>query len=60
MENGDMPIVNRVEIFVDGKLIETKDFTNRIAADQYADQRYRELDRGPGSVRTNVEPVQTY
>lgn len=53
-----MPIVHRVDVFVDGKLIETKDFPNIIAASQYADKRQEELDRTHASVRTNVESVQ--
>ena len=53
-----MPIVHRVNIFVDGKLIETKDFGNRISADQYADQRQQELDRVHASVKAEVNSVE--
>ncbi len=52
-----MPIVHRVNVFVDGKLVETKDFGNRVSADQYADQRQQELDRLPASIKTEVNSV---
>jgi hypothetical protein len=57
-QNKNMPIVHRVDVFVDEKLIETKDFTNIVAASQYADRRQEELDRTQASVRTNLESVQ--
>ena len=53
-----MKIVHRVQVFVDGTLIEQKDFTNRVSADQYADKRQHELDKSGVNVRTNVESVQ--
>ena len=56
-QNRSMPIVHRVEIFIDDKLIETKDFTNIVTASQYADKRHEELDRTQANVRTNLESV---
>jgi hypothetical protein len=54
-----MAIVHRVTIFVNGVLFETKDFTNRVTADQYADKRHEELDRAYANVETKVDSLQT-
>lgn len=52
-----MANIRRVDTYVNGKLIESKDFTNVVSADTYADERQRELDMVHANVRVEVFDV---